>query len=427
MSVVLAIEEVGPCKKQLRIEVPAPAVEAETERVTAEFGKRARIPGFRKGKVPPSMVRKRFGPEIEQEVLERLVPRYWRQAAAEKSIEALTNPSLGEVEHKAGEPLVFTAVVEVRPEIELRNYKDFALPEASTEPTREDIDKTIGDLRRSHAEWIPVERPAASGDTVRAEVLETTEGAEAEAQSAEFEIGASGVWEEVSTAATGLAAGQSARFTRREGEGEEVRERRFELKALEVKEAKLPELDAEFAKHFGAFESMAAFEANVVDRLRAAKRDEVRQIRERALLDQLTERHPLPLPEGVVQHETEDLLREYAEGLVRRGVDVEKAEIDWQQMGDQVKPHAERRVRARLLLDAIAEAEKIEVGEAEFEQALAVLARLQGVANQALRQRLDEAGELAGLRSRMRREKTVRFLLGEEDPAPATGAGTSEP
>jgi trigger factor len=312
MSVVLAIEEVGPCRKQLRIEVPAPAVEAETERVTAEFGKRARIPGFRKGKVPPSMVRKRFGPEIEQEVLERLVPRYWRQAAAEKSIEALTNPSVGEVEHKAGESLVFTAVVEVRPEIELRNYQDFALPEVSVEPTREDVERTIGDLRRSHADWKPVERSAAAGDTVRAEVVETTEGASPETQNAEFEIGASGVWAEVSAAATGLAAGQGARFTRREGEGDEARERSFDLRVLEVKEAVLPELDAEFAKHFGNFDSMAAFESNVVERLRAAKRDEARQIRERALLDQLTERHPMALPEGVVHHEVEDLMREYA-------------------------------------------------------------------------------------------------------------------
>jgi len=417
MSVVLAIEEVGPCRQQLRIEVPAPAVEAETARVTGEYGRRARIPGFRKGKVPEPMVRRHFGKEIEQEVLERLIPRYWRQAVAEKSLDPLAPPTVENVDLKDGAPLTFTAVVEVRPEIELRNYRDFALPEAEIEPTREEIEHAIADLRRSHADWQPVARAAAAGDVVKAGVRETTaglEGAVPEAQEAEFELGSPRVWAEVTSAASGLAAGQSASFVRHEGEGETARERTFELSVLEVREARLPEVDEAFVAHFGKFESVAAFEADVARRLRVGKQDEAHRVREQAMLDQLTERHPMPLPEGVVHHETEDLLREYAESLARRGIDLEKAEIDWQGMGEQAKPHAERRVRARLLLDAIAAREGIEVAEPEFEQALAVLARLQGVATQALRQKLDGSGELAGLRARMRREKTVRFLLGEE-------------
>ncbi|KAB2968290.1 MAG: trigger factor [Thermoanaerobaculia bacterium] len=427
MSVVLAFEEVGPCRVQLKIEVPAPAVEAESARVTADYGRKARIPGFRKGKVPAALVRQHFGHEIEHEVVERLVPRYWRQAAAEKSLDPLGAPAVDQIDLKPGQPLTFNAVVEVRPKIELRNYRDFALPTPDVEPSREEIAKAIEDLRRGHARWTAVERAAGAGDVVKASVTETTGGAEAEAQESEFEIGSARVWPEVSVAATGLAAGQSARFTRREGEGEEAKERTFEIRVLEVREAHLPAADLEFAKHFGSFETFEAFETDVARRIRAGKQDEARHVREQAMLDQLTERHPMELPEGVVHHETEDLLREYAENLARRGVDLEKAGIDWQTMGEQAKPHAERRVRARLLLDAIAFAEKIDVAEPEFEQALALLARVQGVPAQGLRQRLDESGELAGLRARMRREKTVRFLLGEETsapaPEPAAGAG----
>ena len=434
MSVVLAMEEVGPCRRELRIEVPQPAVEAETARVTGEYGRRARIPGFRKGKVPESLVRRHFGKEIEQEVLERLLPRYWRQAAAEKSLVALAPPAVEKVDFRPGEALVFTAVVEVRPEIELRNYRDFALPEISVEPTPEEIDRAVEDLRRGHAEWVPVERAAARGDRVRAEVAElaaAAEGAPAESQSAEFELGSPRVWEELNAAASGLAVGQSARFVRREGEGEAARERSFEARVLEVREPRLPELTLEFARHFGPFDELEAFRADVARRLRAAKQDEARSRREQAMLDQLTERHPVPLPEGVVHHETEELLREYAEGLVRRGVDLESAQVDWQSLGEQAKPHAERRVKARLLLDAVGDREAIEVGEDEFEQALAVLARVQGVATQALRQKLDAAGELAALRARMRREKTVRFLLGEPiqggAEAPSASAAPASP
>jgi trigger factor len=422
MSVVLSIEEVGPCRKQLTIEVPLPAVEAETVRVTGEYGRRAKIPGFRKGKVPAELVRRHFGREIDQEVLDRLLPRYWKQAAAEKSIEALAPPAVEKVERPEGAPLVFTAVVEVRPEIELRNYRDLALPTIDVEPTREEIERAVADLRRSHAEWPAVERAAAVGDRVKARVAE--EGGEhAEPQESEFELGSPRVWEEVSTAATGLAAGQSARFTRAHGEGEGAHQHSYTVEVLEVREAKLPELTPEFVGHFGKFESVEAFETDVAARIRSAKVDEARSRREQSMLDQLVERHPMTLPEGVVHHETEELLREYAENLARRGVDLEHAGIDWQQMGEQAKPHAERRIKARLLLDAIATAEKIEVGEEEFEQALALLARVQGVATLALRQRLDQAGELGPFRARMRREKTVRFLLGEVAAAPAPAAG----
>ena len=144
--------------------------------------------------------------------------------------------------------------------------------------------------------------------------------------------------------------------------------------------------------------------------------------RETAMLDQLTERHPIPLPEGVVHREVDELLRDYAENLARRGIDLEGAGLDWQRLGEQAKPQAERRVKARLLLDAISEQEKIEIGEEEFEQALALLARAQGIPTPALRQRLDEAGQLIGLRAQMRREKTVRRLLGAPETALAQGA-----
>ena len=417
MSVVLAVEETGPCRKQLKIEVPLPAVEAETARVAAEFGRKAKIPGFRKGKVPAPLVMRHFGPDIRQEVLERLVPRYWKQAAAESGIDALTAPEVRDVHLHDGEPLTFQATVEVRPEIELRNYQDFALPSPPVEPTPEEIAGAIADLRRGHASWNGVERAAAVGDRVRLEIAEILAEGPGPFGPAELEVGHPRYWDELSTAVTGLAAGQTGRFTRRDGEGGE--EKSYEIRISEVQEAKLPELDAEFAAHFGKYASVEELEADVARRIRSAKEQNARQQRETALLDQLTERHAFPLPEGVVHQEIEDLLKDYAEGLARQGVDLEKAQIDWQKMGEEARPHAERRVRARLLLDAISEKEAVEVGEQEFEQALALLARTQGVATHALRHRLDETGQLAGLRARMRRDKMVRRLLGE---TPAAGA-----
>jgi trigger factor len=442
MSVVLSLEEVGPCKKQLKIEIPVPAHEAETARITAEYGRKARIPGFRKGKVPEALVRRHFGQEIEQEVVERLVPRYWRQAVAEKSLEPLTSPEVRLDVAEAGKPLTFTATVEVRPEIELRNYRDFSLPSPPVEALPDEIQRTLDDVRRGHAQWVDVERAAANGDRAKVRIEETTPGVPSATEPSEFEIevGAREIWEELSLAVIGLSTGQRSKFSRREpaavgAEGDEApaagallgpdgkpvsgpgAERTFEVTLVTLQEAKLPALDDEFAKHLGKFESVVELEKDVARRIEAAKREDSLRQRETAMLDQLTERHPMPLPEGVVLHETEDLLRDYAEGLARRGVDLEKTELDWQKLGEQAKPQAERRVKARLLLDAISEKEGIAVGEEEFEQTLALLARAQGVPTGALRQKLDETGQLASIRARMRREKVVRRLLGEPDRA----------
>ena len=436
MSVVVSQQDVGPCRKQLTVEVPAPAVEAETQRVTQEYGKRVKIPGFRQGKVPAHVVRKRFAKDIEQEVIERLLPRYWRQAQSETSIDPLLPPELAEEPVlKEGEPFTFTAVVEVRPQIELRNIQDFDLPDPSTEPGTMEIDDKLEELRKQLSDWVPVERAAARGDLVTAELTELTEPAEGphgeapetpQTETVQVEIGDERVWEEISTALQGTSAGQEVTFDRHEaavqhGDHEHpARDRRFRARVIAVKERDLAPLDDEFAKRVTPeFESLEQLREAITLRLRAMKNDERREARQRALLDQLRERHPLELPRGVIQKEVESLAQDYAESLARRGVDVEHAGLDWNAVANDMLPLAERRVHARLLLDAISDSESVQVGEEEFELTLAALARARNTTTPALRKSMDENGQLATLKSQLRREKTIRRLLGEETGAPA--------
>lgn len=436
MSVVVSQQDVGPCRKQLTVEVPAPAVEAETQRVTQEYGRRVKIPGFRQGKVPVHVVRKRFAKDIEQEVIERLLPRYWRQAQSETSIDPLLPPELAEEPVlKEGEPFTFTAVVEIRPQIELRNIQDFDLPDPSTEPGTMEVDDKLEELRKQLSDWVPVERPAARGDMVTAELTEITEPAEGphgeapetpQTETVQVEIGDERVWEEISTALQGTSAGQEVTFDRHEaavqhGDHEHpARDRRFRARVIAVKERDLAPLDDEFAKRVTPeFESLEQLREAITLRLRAMKNDERREARQRALLDQLRERHPLELPRGVIQKEVESLAQDYAESLARRGVDVEHAGLDWNAVANDMLPLAERRVHARLLLDAISDAESVQVGEEEFELTLAALARARNTTTPALRKSMDENGQLATLKSQLRREKTIRRLLGEETGAPA--------
>ncbi len=415
MSVVLSIDEVGPCRKQLKIEVPAPAVEAETRRVVEEFRRKTRLPGFRKGKVPRELVEQRFQSDIRQEVIDRLVPRYWRQAEAEKELDPLMPPSLEDVDLQPGAELTFVASVETRPLIEVGDLENFELPEVEITPTAEEIDAALDDLRRNLAEWVAVGRAAARGDLVVGEL--TLEPGDSEAKPEEktisFEVGDPQVWEELSLEATGKTAGQTTIVVRREGEGEEAVEQRFRLRITEVKERELPPADDAFAARVGEFSDLAALEESLGKRLEQEKRRERRQQRERSLTDQLREPHPLKLPRGVVDSEIEAMLRDYASGLAMRGVDLEKTQLDWREMGEKVRPQAENHVHSRLILDAVAEKLALEVTEAEFEQTLANLARAEGKTTVAVRQALDRAGRLGPLRAQLRREKTMRHLMGD--------------
>jgi trigger factor len=417
MSVVLSVEDVGPCRKQLKIEVPSPAVAAETDRVVREYSRQARLPGFRKGKVPATLVKQRFRKEIEQEVTERLLPRYWHQAEAEQQLDPLLPPELQDVELE-GDSLTFTAVVETRPEVALGEYKRFELPDPPVEPTDEEVDQQLEELRRRAADWKTVERPAALGDRVAARIQE----GEGEPQGVSFELG-EGVWEELTLAVTGLTGGQSSTFRRRAAEGEE--EKAYRVQVERVEERELPLLDDELAKKVSRFATLVELREKVTDSVRTGRRRDRRRRREAVLLEQLRQRHPLSLPEGVVAQEMESMVREYAHQLAHQGVDLERAKIDWGALAEQARPEAERVVHSGLLLDAIAEAEGIAVPEQRLEALLAEIARERKTSSLAVRRDLDSSGRLAALRRQLRRQETVRTLLGEpvEDGGIESAAG----
>ena len=422
MSVVAEIKEIGPCRKQLSIQVPEAALEAELERVVDSFRRQAKAPGFRKGKMPATLVRQRFREDIEKEVLDRLIPRYWNQARAETDLDPLMAPEVQDVDFEPDGRLSFVATVEVRPAIELGDLESFDLPDPSTEAGEEEIEEALERLRRDAGTWFEVDRPAADGDLVEGHVMAQDhvhdDQTDDHSHDVAFEVGDERVWTELSAAARDLSAGDETSFERStaEAEGES---KHFDLKVAVVKERELPDLDDELAGRLGDVETVDMLREKVNESIVASKRGNRLRERERALLDQLRERHHFPLPEGVVAKEIEGLLGEYANGLASRGVDVEVADVDWQELGEQVRPQAIQRVEARLILDAIAEARGIEVSSERLEATLASLARAQKTSTVALRQSMDQSGQLERLGMQLRRHKTLAMLLGEEPDSPA--------
>ena len=482
MSVVVASEEAGAWKKRLTVTVPAEEVDSETRQVVRAYAGQVRLPGFRKGKVPAELVRQRYREEIDREVVERLVPRFWERARDEEGLDPLGQPRLEEVgELEAGAPLTFVATVEVRPSIELGELAGFELPDPEVEPTDDEVGSAVDDLRRQIGEWRDAGRPAARGDRVTARIVELgpdgrpvgrggevdeddevgEEGGEEDAgedaaegeqtaargelgtevelvepgepgepagpaelpgERIEVEVGDPQVWEELSLALTGLAPGQEGRFSRRPAEERpESGPRTFRVAVEAVEERELPPLDDELAGRLGDFEDVAALEKAVRDRLRHDKGHERDRARREALLSQLRGRYPLALPEGAVQGEVDRLAGEFADDLARRGLDPRQAQVDWQRLAGELRAPAERRVHEMLILDAVAEREGIEVAPAELEGAIASIARAQETSPAQVRRALGDRVE--SLRRQIRRQKAVGRLLGDETPGDETPGG----
>ncbi len=440
MSVVIAFEDAGPCRKQLTIEVPAPAVEAELGRVIKDWTRQAKIPGFRKGKAPASMIRSRFKTEIEQEVTERLVPRYWRQAEAEKSLDPLLAPEFSELKLEPGEPMTFFAEVETRPLIDLQLEPEVVLPTGDSTPTAEEIDEAIDEARRQHANWHDVDRAAAIGDrvlgTIHKQPSEEADEADADGEPEapavtplDVELGDERVWEELGLALTGLSAGQKGTFTRK-GEGSEAGEVPYSFEIETVRERELPPVDEDFAKKVGDFDSVDALRTAATATIAQRKAEHQGQERRKALLDELRNRHPLELPRRVVDHQVQEMLHRQMSRLAQQGIDLESAPIDWAGIGENMRPDAEELVHDRLILDAIAKEKDIQVNEEAFERLLGAHAAQQGRSPLALRQELSESGRLPILRGQLRRDQVVRVLLGDvspEDTEPESEATDAEP
>jgi len=423
MSVVIEDRDDGPCRKVLTIEVPATALEAELGRVARELGHRVQIDGFRRGKVPMSLIRRRFKAEIEGTVSERLVARYWQQAEAEKSLDCVLPPVITDIKLEAGEPLTFVAEVNVRPEITLSLDEPFELPDPGVEPTEAEIEDNLEDLRREHAEWRQVARPAAVGDRVTgtARLLaldgepqqDPETGEPPEASAIDFEIGDSRSWEELGLAVTGLSAGQSTEFDRT-ADGEGAQRARYRVEIEEVRERELPELDDELAAQVGDFDSLKALRTALVGHLGRRKREERFTKRRAALVEQLLARHTFDVPQRLVEQEREHMLHATMHRMAENGVDIENQDIDWVALGEQAQPAAEKAVQERLLLDAVADARDVRVDERAFEHMIAVLAQQRKTTRLKLRQEMAEDGRLVRLRAQMRRDRTVARLTGAE-------------
>ncbi|MBI4888115.1 MAG: trigger factor [Acidobacteria bacterium] len=422
-----AFTDVTDTQKTLTIEIPADRVDAEIDRIARGYMKQARLPGFRPGKVPQALVKQRFRDQILHDVMHGLIPRAVDEALQARGIEPVETPSIRDVDLAEGRPLTFTAGFETVPPFDPGDLSSITLQRRSAHVTDEAVDQMLQRLReRTAKEEVIDGRPVADGDMVVLELDRTgPDGTVDHHEEASIQLGAPGNPPGFDAEIIGLREGDAKTFSVRFPGSYPVAEladtdQRYAVNVKGIRRRVLADLDDEFAKDVGAFDSLAALRDRVRADLEEEARDTVKRQMRADLFRQLAERIPFELPASLVEREMDRRVEEFARQLMSQNVDPRQAGIDWAQFREAQREAARGAVASTLALDEIARREQITVPPADVDKEIEQFAARAGRTPAALRAQLEKEGGISRLHAGLRREKAV-------DLAVSRAKMTSEP
>ncbi len=409
------------CKRELSIEIPADVVAKESAAVLAKYQKLVRLPGFRQGKAPASVVRLRFAQEIQQEILDHLLPRYLQQESTKQGLNPISQPQVTDLHFHEGEPVRFKASFEVLPTFELGTYKGMAVEKPEVNVTEEQVDEVIHRMREQQATFVPVEvRAIADGDFAQVSLSGTPKDGEGDPITMEeilVDIGGTNTLPEFSAHLRGSEPGNEHTFDvvyPDEYSDERLKGKTFEyhVKVTGVKQKQLPELTDDFAKEVSTeFNTVADIRTRIRENMEGEQRGNLRRQAKDKLVEELIARHEFPIPEALVEHQIDIRLDRGLRALAAQGMSTEQMRnMDFDRLRAAQREQAAKDVRASLIIEKIADAEKIDGTEEEVEHEVENLAQQSKQTVEAVRKRLTDDGALDRIRDRIRSEKTVDFL-----------------
>jgi trigger factor len=407
------------CKHALEISIPVAAVETETSKVVADVMKKAKLPGFRPGKAPATLIRKQFAGDIRQRVLEALIPNYLQKQFESENLQVVGTPDISDVHLHDGEPLRFKATFEVVPQIELGEYKGVEVPYHDPEVTDEDVTKRIDEIRDSKAQYINIDpRPAEDGDfaVVSLESLEGVEGEPVKTDEMVLELGAADTFEAFTTNLRGVTPGEEREFEVTYPEdyqaqrlaGKTVKFHAV-LKGLRRKE--LPDLDDEFAQEIGDYRTVDELRDAIRKALFAQRQNEAQQEAKNQIIDKLVDAHEFPVPEVYVERQIKNRVEQLLHGMAERGIDPRQLKLDWEKMKGSQREKAVREVKASLLLTKVSERESIYPTKEEVDREVERIARQQRKPVAAVHMEFEKDGTLGRIASHIQTEKTLNLLF----------------
>jgi trigger factor len=409
-------------KREISVEIPAEEVTRETEAIVQKYQKVARLPGFRAGHVPPSIIRQRFKEDLKSDVVEALVPRYFRKEAEKQGLVPVSQPRVTDLHIHEGEPLRFKASFEIMPEIKVEGYKELRAEHPEIEVKDEEVEEAMASVREQHATYTSVEgRPLQDGDFAQASMDGRPKEAEDKTQPVHMdevliEIGGKNTVPEFSENLRGANAGETREFEVKYPE--DSTEKRlagktlvYTVKVQAIKQKNLPELNDEFAKELGEFTSLDQVRKQIRENMQAERKHDAEREAKDKLVNELVKRNDFEVPESLVDRQIDLRLERGLRALAAQGMKMEDMKkMDLPRLRAGQRDQAVQDVKSSLLLDRIAELENIDVGEDELNHEIEALAQQTKQTSEAVRARLTQDGGLDRIRNRIRSEKTLEFL-----------------
>ena len=431
---IASSEETNPCRRELSIEVPAEVVQSETDNIVARYQKLARVPGFRKGKVPASVVRQRFAKEVHDDVVDELVPRFFREEAAKQKLVPVSQPRVIDLHMEKGEPLRFKASFEILPEFKLTPYDDIKVTTIDTNVTDEEVEAALNNLRDRQATFAAVEedRALADGDFAVVSFKGTPKEGQADAEPGAseaaaakpvevdeimVEIGGENTIPEFTANLRGAKPGEQRTFDVKYAD--DFSDKRlagktltYEVSVKGIKTRTVPELNDAFAKELSAdFNTLDDLRNRLRENMTAEKEHEAQHQGKDKLVEELVKRNDFPVPEVMVNDQIDTRLERGLRALAAQGMRTEDMKrMDLARLRSGQHEAALREVKASLILEKIAEDEKIEVTDEEFDRELEIFAEQSKLTVDEVRKRLADNGGLDRMRHRLRNEKTLDTL-----------------
>jgi trigger factor len=410
------------CTRELVLDIPADEVTKAYSSVVRNYRKYAKIPGFRAGKVPETVVKRRFATEIRKDVIDGLLPERFNKAVLDLGVKPVGQPQVTELTVEDGEPLHVKAVFEYLPEFSIDGYQSVTVDKPSAEVTEEEFQQEIAQLRDSHATMEPVEedRALVDGDwaqiTYSGQIEGEPDAAPVAGEDTLVEIGGKDTVEAFSTVLRGAKPGQELKaeviypgeYAEPKLAGKTVA---YDLEVKAIKKRNLPELNDDFAKEVGAYESFGDLEARVREHIANRKRRSVEAETKDRLFAKLGELYPFAIPESLVQEQIDARLERGLRALAAQGMDTEQMrKLDFGRLRAAQRDGASAEVRTMILLDRVAQEENITVSDEELDGELQLAALQSGEPIDTLKARLTQDGGMARIREQLRREKTASVL-----------------
>jgi trigger factor len=409
-------------KREISVEIPAEEVTREMEIIIQKYQKVARLPGFRTGHVPASIIRQRFREDLKSDVVEALVPRFFRKQAEKQGMIPVSQPRVTDLHIHDGEPLRFKASFEVLPEIVVEGYRELRSEHPAIVVTDEEVEEAVNNVREQHATYTSVEgRALADGDFAQSSMDGKPKENGASAQPVHMdevliEIGGKNTVPEFTENLRGANAGDEREFE--VSYPEDVADQRlagktlvYTVKIQAIKQKILPELNDDFAKELGEFTSLDQVRKQIRENMQAERTHDAEREAKDKLVAELVKRNDFEVPESLVDRQIDLRLERGLRALAAQGMKMEDLKkMDLPRLRAGQRDRAVQDVKSSLLLERVAELEKIEAGAEEVNHEIEALAKQSKQTPEAVRARLTQDGGLDRIRSRIRSEKTLDFL-----------------